>query len=203
MNAYTFSNFLIGIKPSEFYVFMILWLMQFEVCGCLHNCTQSGIMCCYQKKCETIQNHLYFTKKPQRFLQGRFTRENIFSTNVNLWLLYVLSPCHCILVSILLASNTHKAENLLQLVKQNRTKIQWIFTADTNMHVLLNVLTYWKEAKFSNIGGLSILRCMWGKIYLFHSSAEMKETWPTMPRGCNLFTHLCAEVKNTAGDGDR
>lgn len=119
-----------------------------------------------------------------------YQRKHLFNKCESL--LYVLFPCHCILVSILLASNTHKAENLLQLVKQNRTKIQWIFTGETNMNVLLKVLTYWKDAKFSNIGGLSISRCMWGKNILvsFQCRDERNLTYCDAPRLPFIYTSL-------------
>lgn len=144
------------------------------------------------KKCGTIQNYLYFTQKPQFSIEERFPRENVFQAKANLWPLFVLSGCHCKFLGVLYKPVIHTSLKILNELE----------------HVGVHVILCWRLHGILN--GSQLKQHWWSfhfvlhvgkKTHLFNSSAEMKGTWPTvMPRGCNLFTHLCVEVRNTAGD---
>lgn len=174
-------------------VFMILWLTQFEVCICLCNCTQSGTKCCCQKRNYSGPSVLHSNPTVLQIYQSKHLFNKCESLAVVCIVPLSLYTCQYPV------SNSHKSDFSFGACGTNPV-LQEKRTCWRARLILLKVLTCWKEAKLNNVGGLSILHC---KPYLFHSGAEMKEIWPTVPRGCNLFTHLSIEVKNTAGDGDR
>lgn len=162
----------------------------------MHNCTQFVT--------NYSEPSVLYPKKPQRSLQGRFARENIFSTNVNVWLFNVLSSCRCVLVSIQLGSKTHTHRHVkifLQLVKQNRAETQWVFTGETNTAALVCMSYFVHIEREPSSTTLVVFALHVGKTYRCRDESNLSHRdAPRLPR---IYTSLCIEVKNAAGDGDR
>lgn len=115
------------LRPSRFYVcFSYLCSVK---CVQLFQVVDNPVQCGVIKKMWIYWEPSVLHTKPTGLQISQ--RKHLFNKCEPLAV--VLSPCHCVLVSILLASNSHKWENLLQLARQ----IQWIFSSGgTNTNVL-------------------------------------------------------------------
>lgn len=178
---------LLSNQTQKIFKFLCVFfiLMQCEVCAVVLSCAQSGAMWIYW---EPSALHT----KPTGLQISQ--RKHLFNKCESLAV--ALSPCHCVLVSILLASRSHKWGKSFAACETNPVDIFFrrgqTWTCWSACPALLKVQSHWKEAKLNSIGGLCSLPCMWGKNILvsFQRRDERNSTYCDALRLQFIYTSL-------------